>query len=308
MGKFNSIALVCRNVINQSKKVNQDIPTLEDFEEARACGFNAVMYPGSDVPPTQWISYTKEALDYCQQTGLILISNSPILEFNSKVEGVAPYAKDWPISFVSQFVDHPALGGWQVKDEPHYLDWHDSLKDDRNSTIGHKSPLINNYNDIKAVDRNHLVFMNVAVSYAPEWIGEIPTYADYLSHYNQVFKPSILCYDYYPIDCVTNSEGNITSLRVQWITFYNTLATFAYEAKRTNKPFWTYCLCYKHRTDHRIYPYPTEGMIRFYVFSALAYGAQGIVYWKYQIEKTKSSETEDNSNDPESQKQISLTN
>ena len=105
-------------MINQGKKANQNMPTLADFETASACGFNAVMYPGSDVPPTQWISYTKDALDYCQQTGLIMISNSPILGFNSNVDGVAPYAKDWPESFVSQFVNHPALGGWQVKDEP----------------------------------------------------------------------------------------------------------------------------------------------------------------------------------------------
>ena len=53
-------------MINQGKKANQNMPTLADFETASACGFNAVMYPGSDVPPTQWISYTKDALDYCQ--------------------------------------------------------------------------------------------------------------------------------------------------------------------------------------------------------------------------------------------------
>ncbi|MGN0237472.1 MAG: hypothetical protein ACI4AK_05255 [Lepagella sp.] len=289
----NGIALICRNVINQGKKANQNMPTLADFETAKACGFNAVMYPGSDVDPDQWISYTKDALDYCQQTGLILISNSPILQFNSKVKGVAPYAKDWPVSFVSQFVNHPALGGWQVKDEPQYLDWHDSIESD-SSAQEHDSPLIQNFKDIKAADGNNLVFMNLAVSYEHIWIGKQPSYAQYLRHFNEVFNPSILCYDYYPIDCIINSEGEVTSFRVHWDTFYSTLATFANEARRSNKTFWTYCLCYKHDTGGRVYPFPTESMLRFYVFSSLAYGAQGIIYWKYRLEVASTPKDEEN--------------
>ena len=264
------------------------------FEEAVSCGFNVLMYPGSDLDQ-KWIEYTLRALDFCNSLGVKLIVNSPILNFQY-IEGDKEYKKDWPKSFVEQFVNHPALGGWMIKDEPKYEEWNDLFQsnltpDKRNAVSGsitdlnnlpitsNIKPLIRNHKTISDLDNQHIIYMNLAVSYDSKWIGSHRDYGEYLDEYINTFNPPLLTFDHYP---VTNNSG--TDFEVNRVDFYYYLNLFSEKSKEYEIPFWAHCLCLKHDTGGANYPEPTLGMLRFEAFSALAFGAQGIVFWRYKQE------------------------
>ncbi len=299
-------------------------PNENDFLVAQYCGFNVMMYPGSDIGPGQWLFYMEEALKICQRLGLKLISNSPILNFNRKLklDDTMKYKLEWPASFVKAFHKKSALVGWQLKDEPLCLNWHDEYTvtdyNNRTEEVFRPTPDMEDLRDnhkkvMQAIEEvnnpenenqesndkttlsggsflkessqevNKLVFMNLAYSFDKQWIGDSPSYSAYLDEYISTFHPSVLSYDYYPIDCTIDSAGNVLNINVNTDVFYGALEVFSQKSKQYDIPFWAHCLCLKHRTSGRVYPYPTVGMMRFEAFSALAYGAQGIVYWNYRI-------------------------
>ena len=273
------------------------------FLTAAACGFNVFMYPGSDLKD-HWIDYTQQALDLCKNLRIKLIINSPILSF-LKSNNVPEYKRNWPESYVEKFVNHPALGGWQIKDEPIYSEWHDihdpagsNLNNIRNlptSTIGGNIGgisqicdcinLLKNYNVISQMDPNHIVFMNLAADNREDLIGSNTTYKDFLDEYVAKINPPLLTFDYYPIRSYLDSDGKEV-YTVDTNNFYNYLNLFSDKSKSSGKPFWSYCLCLSHKTRGANYPEATEGMLRFEAFTALAFGAQGLVFWRYKQEYT----------------------
>ena len=292
------IPIICNNPVSFGGKLKDDDkrkyilvnrPNENDFLFAQYCGFNVMMYPGSDIGPGQWLAYMEEALQICQRLGLKLISNSPILNFNKKlkIDDSMKYKLEWPASFVESFRDHSALVGWQIMDEPLYLNWHKYFVDYKNiryDATPDLTDMMENHSIISSSDQGkNLVFMNLAYAFDKTWIGNRPSYSAYLDEYISTFHPSVLSYDYYPIDCTIDSAGNVLKINVNTGVFYGALEVFSQKSKQYNIPFWAYCLCLKHRTTGRVYPYPTVGMMRFEAFSALAYGAQGIVYWNYRI-------------------------
>ena len=70
--------------------------------------------------------------------------------------------------------------------------------------------------------------------------------------------------------------------------FYEDLEASSRIASLTHRPFWAYCMSMSHQLSYDetsgegvLYPEATLGSLRFEAFSALAYGAQGIIYWTY---------------------------
>ncbi|MGN0237967.1 MAG: beta-galactosidase, partial [Lepagella sp.] len=118
----------------------------------------------------------------------------------------------------------------------------------------------------------------------PKWIGHNSTYNEFLDEYISKFTPPLLSFDYYPIETINGDNV------FQEDTFYKNLLMFANKSKQYNTPFWAYCLCLEHLSGvgGRYFPYPTEGMMRIEAFSALAFGAQGIVYWQYRSDDLNS--------------------
>ena len=320
---LNKIAIVCNSPVNESKKLNSNPPDYKAFATAKSCGFNVVMYPGSEVEQDEWIEYMDKSLIHCKKLGIKLISNSPILNYTGKNR------TDWPTAFVQHYIPTEvpienlspeeqkfqdalnALVGWQVKDEPLYYDWtkdypyyYKKIADGKSSIIlpdevtpedlellGKETEpkllkidcgkILDNYNIVKGKDPNRPSFCNLAVDNNKIWIGHHSTYEEYLDEYIATFRPPLLSFDYYPID--TDKSTKKPHLHKE--KFFDNLLMFANKAKQYNIPFWAYCLCLEHSTGEggRDYPYPTEGMMRFEAFSALAFGAQGIVYWKYRL-------------------------
>ncbi len=346
---LNKIAIVCNSPVNESKKLNSNPPDYKAFATAKSCGFNVVMYPGSEVEKdNEWIEYMDKALTYCSQVGIKLISNSPILCYNPKDKK----RTGWPKDFIELYPKTKtpeweltqkdkkrnitqdalnALVGWQLKDEPYYQNWHQPnyfYEETKNGVTTTKLPeeesedgmskkvydvgklpgegleplvtdhgeknysikqidcdnILENHTIITEVDNKRPVFSNLAVDNDPKWIGHNSTYNEFLDEYISKFNPPLLSFDYYPIETI--NDDNV----FQEDTFYQNLLMFANKSKQYNIPFWAYCLCLKHLSGPggRHYPYPTEGMMRIEAFSALAFGAQGIVYWQYRLDDLNS--------------------
>lgn len=246
------------------------------FQSAIDCGFNVLMYPGSDLQ-AKWKNYTSMALNFCQRNGVKLIVNSPILNIR-QTPLTKEYKKNWPKEFVEEFVNHKALGGWQLKDEPLYSAWHN---------VQDSEYVYDNYQTICGLDNNHIVFMNLAADTKDKWIGN-QSYENYLTEFDNKFHPALWTFDLYPV----HYKGKTNEIVTDTTSFYTFLNIFSNKSKETNRPFWSYCLCLAHDKGERNYPYATEGMLRFEAFSALAFGAQGLVFWRYKQEYTVAETTD----------------
>lgn len=201
--------------------------------------------------------------------------------------------------------------GFKVMDEPLYNDWGDVLHF-LNDSEARKTPP-ETWNDLTKGCRmmttlfpDRLSFFTLAVpeisdkvgvNYpeAKPMLGSCTTYEEYLDVLQRLYKPGVWIYDFYPFlldkqPAVNNPEtGDITNgqnVKIRYRDFYSYLDIFSKHACKTGRPFFAYCMCEGHGqlsgNGFKWYqPVPTAGMLRFEAFSALAYGAQGIVYWQY---------------------------
>lgn len=137
--------------------------------------------------------------------------------------------------------------------------------------------------------------------------GDSQTYSNeckyevYLNTYQEYFKPSFFCYDLYPIseintlvfqgikDSLNGKDGDV---KVFYNDFYNRLKQYHDIAEKYNRPFWTYLksMCFlkayqdkddESKSDYNYSPPALEQYLRYAAFSALAYGAKGLLYWCY---------------------------
>jgi hypothetical protein len=97
-------------------------------------------------------------------------------------------------------------------------------------------------------------------------------YPEHLKQFIEKVPVPQLSYDVYPV--ILNKDG---TRGLKENGFYGSLELFSREAKRANKPFWAFVLCF----NHWDYPVPTLADLRLQVYSNLAYGAQAITYYSY---------------------------
>ena len=108
-------------------------------------------------------------------------------------------------------------------------------------------------------------------------------YLNYLNTYYQTVQPGAWCYDYYPFTC--NSQNDEVGICRN--DFYYDLQLFAHLSRQTGIPFWAFCQStHVHTwdatgTSYQGHPEATEQRLRFEAFNALAFGAQGLIYWRY---------------------------
>jgi hypothetical protein len=115
-----------------------------------------------------------------------------------------------------------------------------------------------------------LDFVNLFPIY---WDGT-PTASDYKNYIDafiksQEFKPRILCFDYYPF--LKPQFGGFRR------DYYLNLDIMRKKSIQYNIPFWIMLLS----SEHLDYQKPTFESISFQVYSALAYGVKGIIYYLY---------------------------
>ena len=208
--------------------------TVERFEELRDAGFtlNFRSFPSADA--------VAKGLDAAGKAGIKLIIGCPELEKE-------------PEKTVRRFMNHSALTGYFLRDEPRSNEF---------AELGEWA------RRIQAVDNEHFCYLNLFPTGPKEHLDQlgVKSYREYVSRFDEQVPLPFLTFDHYPI----TRDG----LKAEW---YENLEEFSDEARKAGKPFWAFALA----TSHGPYPVPTPAMLRLQVYSDLAYGAQGIQYFTY---------------------------
>jgi hypothetical protein len=210
----------------------QDQTTAERYRELAECGFT---HNYSGFSNNEMVA---KALDVADVAGVKLIPSWPELQ------------KD-PEAAANRFKDHPALGGYYLRDEPP-------------ATLF--AELAAWAKKIQSNDAAHPCYINLFPNHAtPDQLGA-PTYQAYVDRFVAEVPVPFLSFDHYPV------VGQ--SLRGEW---YQNLETVSAAARKAHKPFWAFALS----VAHGPYPVATVPHLRLQAFSNLAYGAQGLQYFTY---------------------------
>ncbi|MDR1454873.1 MAG: beta-galactosidase [Tannerella sp.] len=217
--------------------------TPEGYREMKEAGFDMCwLWAGIDD--------AKKAMDMAHEAGVKILFSCDELKTNTE-------------NSVKKVMNHPALAGYILSDEPSA----DMFKE-----------LGDWVRKIQAVDSKHFCYINLLPNYATfhqlgvddkELYGA-PSYREYLEAFVREVPVTFISFDHYPVI----EENGVSRLREQW---YANLEDIKYVSQKSGLPFWAYALS----VAHRIYPVPTVGELRLQVYSNLAYGAQTIQYFAY---------------------------
>ncbi len=113
-----------------------------------------------------------------------------------------------------------------------------------------------------------MTLINLFPNYASSsQLGTI-SYRDYLTSFVNIVNPPLLCYDHYAL----MQDGTVKE-----DTYYGNLEAVRAVAQENDLPFWNVVLsqgCLRFAS-------PTPANLRFQLYTTMAYGARGIVYWCY---------------------------
>lgn len=206
--------------------------TVARYRELADCGFthNFSLFPDMDS--------MEKGLDAAHKAGIQVFVSVPQI------------ATD-PASVAQRFRNHPAIGGYHIRDEPSTADF---------------AKLAEEVKQIQAVDRRHPCYINLFPNYATKDQLGAPSYQAYLDRFLSAVPVPFLSFDHYPV--------TTSGLRPE---YYQNLQLAADAARAAKKPLWAFALA----VAHGPYPIAELSHLRLQVFSDLAYGAQGIQYFTY---------------------------
>lgn len=158
-------------------------------------------------------------------------------------------------SYVAPYNDVPQLWAFSMGDEP---------SAERFPTVAE------NYGRLSRYAPDKLPYTNLLPAVGSRQLGT-SGYKDYVEDFVMEVNPPFLCFDAYPVQ--KDAQGRVYVNDI----FYRSIEVVSDVARRSGRPFWSYILANR----HAFYPKPKEDYIRFQAFSALAYGAQGLLYFTY---------------------------
>ena len=206
--------------------------TPERFTELAETGINLHFSYYSSVGAAQ------KALDLAEKSHLKVIVSCPELETETE-------------KTVRRFMNHPALAGYYLHDEP---------------ITSQFKKLSEWVKRIKAVDSAHFCYINLFPNDVVPRKLKASGYRNYIYRFLHEVSVRFLSFDHYPVVGET--------LRPIW---YQNLEIIAEASRKFNLPFWAFALT----TAHDYYPVPDLAELRLQIYSNLAYGAQGIQYFTY---------------------------
>lgn len=218
--------------------------TLENWQTVKDCNF---IFCGPSGGYS--VEDSKKMLDLCEQVGL------KALVTDGRIGWEAVAEDDWReriAEIVADYASHPALYGYYLRDEPNYQLF---------EALGMISQ------EFERQDPAHLPYINLFPTYASVQQLGTPTYEDHLDRFLSIVKPRVLSYDHY---CL-RPDGSTRP------DFFENLALIREYGLRYGVPPWNVILSF----DHPGYRDPTEGEMRWQIYTSLAYGMKGILYWFY---------------------------
>lgn len=174
------------------------------------------------------------------------------------------------------FSDHDACWGYMLSDEPSAKDFPnigymvDYLRENRPGKLG---------------------YVNLFPNYAsPKQLGT-KTYEKHVTRFVDEVNPDVLCMDHYPYmepdidamnldhtsDWVLDKENPLIG-KISRAGYCENLELFRDVAQEKGIPFWNFfnVMPFGRHSD------PTEAQLRWQVYTSIAYGAKGILYFCYQ--------------------------
>ncbi len=230
-------------------------PATAICKDLKDCGFTSAIINVRD-------SADKIALTTCALYGIHPFFHDPRLtqSENACKNLVSSYA---PADSDGNHVPNTQLGGWMLTNDATPAD------------VKKGSSLANAIGWIREYDPCHPIFTGVIANADFSILNGVAyNYKHYIEDLEYNLSPSLWPYRYFPY------PGSPTTVSYPFSYFYKGLETFAFMARYTNVPMWSYV---KALTRTGGTP-PTEAQMRLEAFSALAYGAQGIAYWRYRPE------------------------
>jgi len=208
--------------------------TVARYQEMKEAGitYHFTGFPNADA--------MQKALDIASEVGIKMIVSCPEL-------------KSDPEKTVRRFMNHPAVAGYHLMDEP-------------NITLFPE--LANWAKRIQTLDSKHFCYVNLFPNFADSTQLGTKDYKKYVSECARQIPLQFLSFDYYPV-----LKDRLSK------TWYENLEQFSGESKKAGKPFWAFALTTNYDDGH-LTP-QTLASLRLQVYSDLAYGAQGIQYFTY---------------------------
>ena len=147
----------------------------------------------------------------------------------------------------------PACWGYLLTDEPNASAFADLAR--RADAIRRSRP-------------GRLPYVNLFPSYASAAQLGTPPYEEHVARFMREFRPEVLSMDHYPL-MRPDADGRDA--------YHANLEVFRRHALAAGIPFWNYfyAMPFNDRLD------PTEAQIRWQIFTSLAYGARGVLYFCY---------------------------
>ena len=230
---------------------------IEVFDEAKIqewqdAGMTLTMGPEYTATPEN-VAHMKKILDWAQARGIKLILCDP------RTHVSAPLAEDYAVraaEVAADFSGHPATFGFHLLDEP-----------DKDAF----QPVCDAVGVAKRAAPQCHPFVNLLPWHvgAERRVG-YEDWGTYLDDFLKKSQAEFLCYD-----CYSQMLPEKSGLPM----YFRNLIQYQAAAKRAGVPFWTTILS----VGHFHYRCPSEDDIRWQFNSAVAYGAQGILYFFFYM-------------------------
>jgi len=217
-------------------------PELARYQEMADCGFTVV--PVVVESPQQG----RLVLDLAQQVGVQVAIADPRIHRDLPNE---PAWQEVVQTVIDDYADHTALWGYLLTDEPH---------------LRHFENLAQLTRAFQSRDPERVPLINLFPNYAgPDQLGTVD-YERHVQAFLETVQPPILSYDHYAL--------------MEWgdrPEYFANLEVIRRQALRAGVPFWNVILS----TPHFDYRDPSPADLRWQVYTTLAYGGQGIIYFTY---------------------------
>ncbi len=227
---------------------SKNYPRSTKIKDIKDCGFNTILYYDEGKPNADSIC------KIAAESDLDVILGSYKLK------------SDKAQSYINNLSANKNIIGWYLKDEPLFKDL---------------PALKITYDNLSKYTQDKPIYINLIGCRSDKYTGPCETIGEYLDTIDTLFHPCVWSFDYYPIS-IDNGK-----IKVQYNQFFKSLNAFHEKLDQTGRPFWSFCETVEYKRPEIERPAATIPFLRFEAFSALAFGAKGIVYWSYELTKSK---------------------